>query len=233
MQMSPSIVRSTPHRDREIRDERTLQTNNPPADGMIIRVLDIGVATVALVFLAPLLIVVAGLVYILDPGPIFFAHRRIGRDGRSFPCLKFRTMVTDADHRLQNLLATDPEARAEWARDFKLRRDPRITPIGNFLRRSSIDELPQLLNILRGEMSVVGPRPIVEGEIERYGRYFGHYIAVKPGLTGLWQVSGRNNVSYRRRVALDVSYARNKCIGLDLRILAMTVPAVLTAKGSC
>ena len=201
-------------------------------DLMAVRLLDIGVACCALIFLAPLMIVVACLVYVVDPGPVLFAHRRLGRNGRSFPCLKFRSMVTDAEARLQKLLATDADARAEWARDYKLRRDPRITPIGNFLRKSSIDELPQLINVLRGEMSIVGPRPIVEGEIERYGRYFIDYSRVKPGITGLWQVSGRNNVSYRRRVALDVSSARNKCLGLDLRILVMTVPAVFLARGS-
>lgn len=207
----------------------------PPSqfDSWSVRILDIVIASCALIFLAPLLLVVAGLVYIVDPGPIFFAHRRLGRNGRSFPCLKFRSMVVDAEQRLKHLLMTSEEARAEWARDFKLRRDPRITSIGSFLRKSSIDELPQLINVLRGEMSIVGPRPIVEGEVERYGRYYAHYSAVKPGLTGLWQVSGRNDVSYRRRVALDVTYARNKCLGLDLRILAMTVPAVLAAKGSC
>ena len=212
---------------------RKLTKPPSPFDSLAVRILDIGIASCALIFLAPLLLVVAGLVYLVDPGPIFFAHRRLGRDGRSFPCLKFRTMVVDAEQRLKQLLLTSEEAREEWARDFKLRRDPRITPIGNFLRKSSIDELPQLINVLRGEMSIVGPRPIVEGEIERYGRYYAHYSAVKPGLTGLWQVSGRNDVTYRRRVALDVTYARNKCLGLDLRILAMTVPAVLTAKGSC
>jgi lipopolysaccharide/colanic/teichoic acid biosynthesis glycosyltransferase len=204
-----------------------------PLDIWAVRILDIVIACAALVFLAPLLLLVAALVYIADPGPIFFAHRRLGQNGRSFPCLKFRTMVVDAEQRLAHLLSTSEEARAEWARDFKLRHDPRITPIGSFLRKSSIDELPQLINVLRGEMSIVGPRPIVEGEISRYGRYYVHYSAVKPGLTGLWQVSGRNDVSYRRRVALDVSYARNKCLGLDLRILVMTVPAVLMAKGSC
>ena len=212
---------------------RKLAKPPSPFDSLAVRILDIGIASCALIFLAPLLLVVAGLVYLVDPGPIFFAHRRLGRDGRSFPCLKFRTMVVDAEQRLKQLLLTSEEAREEWARDFKLRRDPRITPIGNFLRKSSIDELPQLINVLRGEMSIVGPRPIVEDEIERYGRYYAHYSAVKPGLTGLWQVSGRNDVTYRRRVALDVTYARNKCLGLDLRILAMTVPAVLSAKGSC
>ncbi len=232
MHMSWSIAPATPRRERFIGEERTLPDRGQHFDGLAVRALDIAIAILALIFLAPLLIVVAAVTWIIDPGPVFFAHRRIGRDGKMFPCLKFRTMVVDADRRLQHLLATDPVARAEWARDFKLRRDPRITAIGGFLRRSSIDELPQLWNVLHGEMSIVGPRPIVQDEVERYGRYFIHYMAVKPGLTGLWQVSGRNDVSYRRRVALDVTYARNKCLGLNLRILMMTVPAVLLAKGS-
>jgi len=213
-------------------DEGNMPRYSTHFDTMAIRLLDIAIAALLLLFLAPLMLLVAALIYITDPGPIFFAHRRLGRDGRTFPCLKFRSMVVDAEQRLKHLLATSAEARDEWARDFKLRRDPRITPIGNFLRKTSLDELPQFINVLRGEMSIVGPRPIVEGEIERYGRYFADYSRVKPGITGLWQVSGRNNVHYRRRVALDVSYARNKCLGLDLRILAMTIPAVLLAKGS-
>jgi exopolysaccharide production protein ExoY len=138
----------------------------------------------------------------------------------------------DAEQRLQHLLATDPEAQQEWLRDHKLRRDPRITGIGNFLRRSSLDELPQFFNVLRGEMSLVGPRPIVVGEIARYGRYLGSYASVKPGLTGLWQVSGRSNTSYRRRVAMDVAYARAKCLRLDMSILLATIPAVVGARGS-
>lgn len=231
--MSSSVAPATPRQERFIGEDPILSDGNPQVDGAAVRALDIAIASLALAFLAPLLILVAVVTWMMDPGPIFFAHRRLGRDGKAFPCFKFRTMVIDADRRLQHLLATDPVARAEWARDFKLRRDPRITAIGGFLRRSSIDELPQLWNVLRGEMSIVGPRPIVQDEVERYGRYFIHYMAVKPGLTGLWQVSGRNDVSYRRRVALDVSYARNKSLGLDLRILMMTVPAVLLAKGSC
>ena len=215
-----------------MRDERIAVRRSSPIDALAVRLLDMLIASAVLIFLAPLLLLVAALVFIVDPGPIFFAHRRLGRDGRTFPCLKFRSMVVDSEQRLKDLLATSEDARAEWARDFKLRRDPRITPIGNFLRKTSIDELPQLLNVLRGEMSIVGPRPIVEGEIERYGRYFADYSRVKPGITGLWQVSGRNNVHYRRRVALDVTYARNKSLALDLRILMMTVPAVLLAKGS-
>ena len=215
-----------------MRDERIGVRRSSPIDALAVRLLDMLIASAVLIFLAPLLLLVAALVFIVDPGPIFFAHRRLGRDGRTFPCLKFRSMVVDSEQRLKELLATSEDARAEWARDFKLRRDPRITPIGNFLRKTSIDELPQLLNVLRGEMSIVGPRPIVAGEIERYGRYFADYSRVKPGITGLWQVSGRNNVHYRRRVALDVTYARNKSLALDLRILMMTVPAVLLAKGS-
>jgi lipopolysaccharide/colanic/teichoic acid biosynthesis glycosyltransferase len=133
---------------------------------------------------------------------------------------------------LRELLETDPVALAEWTRDQKLRRDPRITKLGSFLRATSIDELPQLFNVLRGEMSIVGPRPIVEDEVTRYRRFFSDYAAVKPGITGLWQVSGRNNTTYRRRVALDVAYAKHKSVSFDLLILAKTVPAVLFARGS-
>ncbi|WP_340318248.1 sugar transferase [Rhizorhabdus argentea] len=201
-------------------------------DAIMIRLLDIVVSLGLLIFLAPLMLIVASMVYLTNPGPIFFAHRRLGLNGGTFPCFKFRSMVVDAEQRLAHLLATDAAAREEWDRDFKLRCDPRITSIGNFLRKTSLDELPQFVNVLRGEMSLVGPRPIVQGEVERYGRYFSEYSRVKPGITGLWQVSGRNNVHYRRRVALDVSYARNKSLGLDLRILVMTVPAVVLAKGS-
>jgi len=229
MYVSPADPRTT----EEFPPFRRLGGASTGWDRVLVRLFDIMIAAALLIFLAPLLLLVAALVYIVDPGPIFFAHRRLGQDGRSFPCLKFRSMVVDAEQRLNRLLVTSAEAREEWARDFKLKHDPRITRIGHFLRKSSIDELPQLINVLRGEMSLVGPRPIVEKEIARYGRYYAHYSAVKPGLTGLWQVSGRNSVSYRRRVALDVSYARNKSLGLDLRILVMTVPAVLLAKGSC
>lgn len=196
------------------------------------RVLDFVLALVALIFLAPLMLVVAALVYFYDPGPIFFAHRRIGRGGQSFPCLKFRTMVVDADVRLKKLLDTDPVARAEWELDHKLRDDPRVIGIGRFMRKTSLDELPQLFNVLRGEMSLVGPRPIVSGEVSRYGRYFQHYCEMRPGITGLWQISGRNDVSYRRRVAFDVAYCRARSTGMNVKIIALTVPSVLMQKGS-
>jgi len=185
-----------------------------------------------LVFFAPAMLIVALLVKLQDGGPILFGHTRIGRDGESFKCLKFRSMLVDAEARLQALLQSDPQARIEWERDHKLRDDPRITALGDFLRRSSLDELPQLFNVLRGEMSLVGPRPIVQGERHRYGHYFNLYCQVRPGITGLWQVSGRSDVSYRRRVALDVAYARTRSLGLYFRILAATGPAVLARRGA-
>lgn len=199
--------------------------------GVLSRAFDIALAVGALIFLAPLMIVVAVLVQ-LDGGPAFFAQGRIGRHGRIFRCLKFRSMVPDAQERLNELLARDPAARAEWAATHKLRNDPRITKLGAFLRKSSLDELPQLFNILLGQMSFVGPRPIVPAEAERYGIHLRHYCAVRPGLTGLWQVSGRSDVDYRTRVVMDVAYVRSKCLALDLQILVRTVPAVLLRRGS-
>lgn len=203
-----------------------------PGSGGVGRLLDIVLATLALVFLAPLLGVVAVAVWLQDGGSCIYAQSRVGRGGETFKCLKFRSMLVDADKRLAELLATDPQARAEWDRDHKLRQDPRITALGSFLRRSSVDEIPQLVNVIRGEMSLVGPRPIVAAEVRRYGHYFRDYCSVTPGITGLWQVSGRNDVSYRRRVALDVTYARNKSLMLDLKILLATIPAVLLRRGS-
>ena len=185
----------------------------------------------ALLFLAPLMIVISLMVFLHDGGPIFFAHRRVGRGGRSFPCLKFRSMATDAEARLEKLLAADPEAQQEWAASHKLRADPRITRIGDFLRRSSLDELPQLLNVLRGDMSLVGPRPVTRAELQRYGEDGASYLALRPGLTGKWQVSGRNEISYSGRVALDSAYARDFSIRGDLTILLQTVGVVLGATG--
>lgn len=194
--------------------------------------IDIVIVIAALIFIAPFMAVIAAAIYLQDGGPVVFAHRRVGRSGQHFYCLKFRSMASDAEARLANVLASDPAAREEWARDHKLKNDPRITKLGHFLRRSSLDELPQLFNVLRGEMSLVGPRPIVDAEVPRYGRRFEHYCGVKPGITGLWQVSGRNDVSYRTRVAMDCAYARAKSVPFDLYILLATVPAVLLRRGS-
>ena len=196
------------------------------------RLFDLVFASAVLAVALPALVLVAVALQIDSPGPLFFVQRRIGRGGRTFPCIKFRTMCVDADAVLARHLAADPAARAEWDADFKLRNDPRVTRLGALVRKFSIDEFPQLINILRGEMAVVGPRPIIAAEVEKYRSSYIDYCAVKPGLTGLWQVSGRNNTSYRRRVALDRCYVRRKSLLLDLRIVAMTVPAVLGARGS-
>lgn len=183
---------------------------------------------------APLALPLVGVLWLLvrlDGGPGFYAHRRIGAGGRTFRCWKLRSMCTDADSRLAQLLARDPVAARQWARDCKLKNDPRITRFGHFLRKSSLDELPQLLNVLRGEMSLVGPRPVTRDELARYGVAARHYLSCRPGLTGLWQVSGRNDMAYAERVRLDSAYWRQHDLGLDLRILARTVLVVLRRTG--
>ncbi|WP_239017702.1 sugar transferase [Sphingomonas aracearum] len=198
----------------------------------MIRTCDVVLSLVALIFFGPIMVLVGIAVFIGDPGPIFFGHSRVGRGGRMFKCYKFRSMVVDAEARLKHLLEHDEAARAEWARFHKLSVDPRINPLGRFLRLSSLDELPQLWNVLRGDMSLVGPRPVVQAELERYGRYAADYMAIRPGVTGLWQISGRSDTSYRRRIALDIAYARSLTFGLYLKIIVLTVPAVLLARGS-
>lgn len=196
------------------------------------RTMDILIVLAAAIFLLPVLVPIALIIRLSDNGPILFRHKRIGRDGKEFMLYKFRSMVPDAGERLDNLLKSDPAARAEWIATRKLENDPRITPFGDFLRKSSLDELPQLLNILTGQMSVVGPRPIVEGEIEKYGEHFSHYCSVRPGLTGLWQVSGRSETTYETRVALDVAYVKARSFFMDVKIVLMTFPAVLRRAGA-
>jgi lipopolysaccharide/colanic/teichoic acid biosynthesis glycosyltransferase len=209
------------------------QFNQKQQTGLILkRTMDLIGAFLALVFFLPLMLLIAAVLKATSPGPVLFAHRRLGKDGRAFHCLKFRSMVANSAAVLAVHLAENPLARAEWARDHKLRDDPRITWLGKFLRRSSLDELPQFINVLVGEMSLVGPRPIVLDEVAKYGRYISYYTSVTPGITGLWQISGRNDMSYRRRVAIDTAYARNRCAQLDLAIMLRTLPAVLAAKGA-
>ncbi len=171
---------------------------------------------------SPLFILIAILIKLSSPGPIFYIQQRVGRKFKHFGCIKFRTMHANAESTLSKVLSNSPAMRKEFERDFKLRKDPRITPIGSFLRRSSLDELPQFFNVLRGEMSIVGPRPIVDKELERYGKYMEEVASVRPGLTGLWQVSGRNNLSYEKRVKLDLTYARRRTFLLDLAIILRT-----------
>lgn len=195
------------------------------------RIFDVAVALIAILVFLPFLVLAALAIKLSAPGPVLFIQQRVGRDGKLFPCLKFRSMVVNSQEVLANLLESSPEARLEWDRDQKLRTDPRITPIGAILRKSSLDELPQLFNILAGHMSIVGPRPIIEAEIHRYGPRFGAYCSVRPGLTGLWQVSGRNEVSYETRVRLDALYALRKSTMYDLGICLRTVPAVLASRG--
>lgn len=188
----------------------------------------------SLIFLAasPILLLIALAICLETPGAPIFAHRRVGRSGQPFPCLKFRTMVRNSAEILESLLCEDPSARQEWENDFKLRCDPRITRVGAFLRRTSLDELPQLLNVVVGQMSLVGPRPIISDEIVKYGEAIADYHLVRPGLTGLWQVSGRNDLSYAQRVELDSWYVRNWSPWFDLTILFRTIGVVLGRKGA-
>ena len=189
-------------------------------------------ALLALIFLAPIFLAVCILQLLSEGRPIFFAHTRIGRNGKSFKCLKFRTMAVDADKRLRKLLDEDPMALEEWESTQKLEKDPRVTCLGLFLRKTSLDEVPQFLNVVKGDMSIVGPRPIVSDEIPRYGSFFCDYTSVKPGITGLWQVSGRNDTSYDERVALDVDYVRNRSFFGDLKIILRTVKVVFSREGA-
>jgi Undecaprenyl-phosphate galactose phosphotransferase WbaP len=196
------------------------------------RLLDLTLTIVGGIFILPLLSGIALWIKWDSRGPIFYSQRRIGQGGRKFRAWKFRSMVQNAEQVLTECLAKNPTLRAEWERDHKLRNDPRITRAGRFLRRTSLDELPQLWNVLKGDMSLVGPRPIVEEEVRRYGPNFDLYTRVKSGLTGLWQVSGRNDTSYEERVKLDTVYVRNWSVWVDLCILFRTIGAVLLHKGA-
>lgn len=195
------------------------------------RAFDILVASCALAVLSPVLLTVAFIVK-RDGGPALFGHKRLGRQGKSFPCLKFRSMIINSDAALKKHLEANAEARAEWQRDHKLRDDPRVTRIGKILRRTSIDELPQLLNVLKGDMSIVGPRPIIVAETEKYDNDISHYYRVRPGITGLWQVSGRNDVSYTQRVQMDSWYVRNWSLWHDIAIICKTFPVVFNRNGA-
>jgi exopolysaccharide production protein ExoY len=191
------------------------------------RLVDIVLAISGIFLLAPLLIICYLVTVTTSPGPALFRHRRVGFNGKHFGCLKFRTMVTDAPERLRQLLESDPLAASEWAANRKLKHDPRVTAIGALLRKSSLDELPQLFNVLKGDMSIVGPRPVTDDELERYATSISSYLACRPGITGLWQVSGRSSTTYDRRVACDTYYARNWSMALDTKILIVTLPSLI------
>lgn len=230
-----AVIGTTPFNPRLVALDVARRSKRPsteesvgdPVGGLAKRALDVVVAGVALILAAPLMLVVAILIYVTMGRPIFFQQRRLGFGESSFPCFKFRTMVNNAEAVLGAHLEQNPEAANEWRQRHKLAYDPRVTGLGRLLRQSSIDELPQLFNVLKGDMSCVGPRPIVEQEIRRYGNSWNEYVRVRPGLTGAWQVSGRNRLAYATRVALDRWYVRKWSIWLDIRILLRTVPAVL------
>jgi exopolysaccharide production protein ExoY len=186
-----------------------------------------------LVFISPLLVFIATAIKIDSFGPVIFRQRRVGLNGVTFQCYKFRTMRRDATQALERLLVECPDSRLEWEHTRKLRKDPRITRVGHFLRKSSLDELPQLVNVLMRTMNLVGPRPIVPDEARLYGRSIRHYCSVRPGITGSWQVSGRSNTSFARRVAHDRHYAQRRSFLLDCQILVFTLPAVILGRGAC
>jgi exopolysaccharide production protein ExoY len=196
------------------------------------RIVDIVLALSGIILLAPLLIICCVVTWTSSPGPVIFRHKRVGFNGKPFDCLKFRTMVADAPERLRELLEADPAAAAEWTKCQKLRHDPRVTRIGAVLRTSSLDELPQLFNVLMGDMSIVGPRPVTEDELLRYGASVKAYTACRPGITGLWQVTGRSDTSYEQRVSCDAYYASMWSLSLDCKIMIVTIPSVLFTEGA-
>ncbi|GHV93967.1 undecaprenyl-phosphate galactose phosphotransferase WbaP [Spirochaetia bacterium] len=196
------------------------------------RFMDLVLVIIGGIIMLPLLLLITLLIKLSSPGPVLYGHKRLGKNGRTFTAYKFRSMVTDSAERLQKLLESDPEIKREWAANHKLRNDPRITKIGRFLRRTSFDEFPQLINILKGEMSLVGPRPIVDDEVEKYGEDFNRIFSVKPGLTGLWQVSGRSDTDYNERVSYDTYYLQSWSGWLDLWVLFKTFGVVIRGKGA-
>lgn len=219
-------------------DERATFASVPPAEGrshirwegyeVTKRLIDVVGSIALLVFCLPLLLVVVASIKLDSPGPVLFRQRRLGRNGRTFQCYKFRTMVQDAEVRL----ASSRELSALFEANFKIKRDPRVTRFGAFLRRTSLDELPQIWNVLRGEMSLIGPRPIVEHELIRYEGFGNRLLAVKPGLGGVWQVNGRSETTYNERVAMDMSYIESRTIALDLLLLVRTALVVIQGRGA-
>ena len=203
-----------------------------PVGGIAKRGLDITLAVLGLVLLAPLILALVIVLKLTDSGPLLYGHRRIGFGGREFRCWKFRTMVVNGDTVLEQYLRKHPAKAALWNEQRKLVDDPRVTPLGAVLRKLSLDELPQLLNVLTGEMSLVGPRPVVREELDYYASSARHYLSARPGLSGLWQISGRSNTTYLERVQLDRFYVMNWNPWMDLRIIFMTIPAVVMSRGA-
>ncbi len=207
--------------------------NNPIRHIPIKRIFDICFSTLVLTLGLPIYLLLALAVKITSKGPVFFRHERIGRGGRRFLCYKFRTMHPDAETRLRELLDSDPQLRKEWQTHYKLKKDPRITPIGSFLRKTSLDEFPQFWNVLIGDLSVVGPRPVTEEELKKkLGPYAARFLTIRPGLTGPWQVSGRSETNFCKRIRLDMHYIRYQSFLWDLSLILRTVPAMLSTRGA-
>ena len=194
--------------------------------------LDYLLTIVGTILILPLLLFIAVWIYLDSPGPVIFRHMRVGKDGKLFPCYKFRSMYINSQEKLNEILAENSAMREEWERDFKLKNDPRITKSGAFLRKTSLDELPQIFNVLRGDMSLVGPRPVVQEELALYGEFVQDYLMVKPGITGMWQVNGRSDTTYEERVQMDVWYVRNWSVWLDVMLLWRTIKSVFQCKGA-
>jgi len=193
------------------------------------RTVDIVVSLTVLAFALPLMVVISAAIVATSPGPVIFRHKRIGRHGRMFFCLKFRTMVKNAE----KLLETDPALKTQYAESFKIDNDSRVTPLGRFLRKTSLDELPQLFNVLHGDISLIGPRPIVRSELIKYGSFAAKLLSVTPGLSGLWQVSGRSDVGYDERIQFDMRYIDQRSLLLDAKLILQTIGVVLTRRGAC
>jgi lipopolysaccharide/colanic/teichoic acid biosynthesis glycosyltransferase len=196
------------------------------------RYFDLIFSIFVLVLTSPIFLIVSFLIKITSKGPVFYKQKRLGKDGKIIEVYKFRTMVKDADRILEEMLNKNPDLKVEFDKYFKLKNDPRVTTIGKLLRKTSLDELPQFINVIRGEMSVVGPRPVIQEELEYYGKYKEKLLSVNPGITGLWQVSGRADLPYSERVKLDMKYIDNKSFGLDLQILLKTFRVIFTGHGA-
>jgi lipopolysaccharide/colanic/teichoic acid biosynthesis glycosyltransferase len=196
------------------------------------RLFDIIFSLLVLVFCAPVYIALSLAIVCTSSGSIFYIQERVGKNHRHFGCIKFRTMIPDADRLLDEMMAQSEDMRQEFSENFKLKQDPRITKIGKFLRTTNLDEFPQFINVLKGEMSVVGPRPLVPEEIARYGTKIDRVLMIRPGITGLWQVSGRNDIPYEQRIAIDVSYVRRRNFWLDLRIIFKTILLTVLPKNN-
>ena len=197
------------------------------------RAFDIFFSLLALILCSPFYLLIALAIRLTSRGKAFYSHERVGRGGKLFRCYKFRTMYQDAEKRLSNILANNPQLKKEWEETYKLKKDPRITPLGSFLRKTSIDELPQFWNVLKGDLSIVGPRPVVAAELsQHFGVKAAKILSIRPGITGIWQTSGRNDTCYTTRVKLDEKYVDNRNIMLDLKLIVKTIPKMISSKGA-